>query len=212
MATVPTALAAQTLQEHYTLAIAAGAGLEFEVALLKRCLCDEELSEDDRRWAFDTFQWLTAWQRLELPQELIEALVNQRKQALQHTLALAMAERDEAAFLAAYAARVDQPWLQQPAHAQWVHHMLATLLTESQFWSPAVFEAVRTGQGWHGSKHACPADQWQHLMRRQQGPVFMAHQHALAATAPNTPQQRAARDCCSPDRLTSRSWISKRCG
>lgn len=210
VATVPTALAAQTLQEHYTLAMAAGAGLEFEVGLLKRCLWDEELNEEDRRWAFDTFQWLSAWQRLELPQALIEALAEQRRQAFQHTLSLAMAERDEAAFLAAYAARVDQPWLQQPAHAQWVHHMLATLLTESQFWSPAVFEAVRTGQGWQGSELACPADEWQHLIRRQQGPVFMAHQYALAATAPNTPQQRAARLLLAPMSLGQRRAFAQR--
>ncbi|WP_256680501.1 DnaJ domain-containing protein [Pseudomonas sp. Larv2_ips] len=85
VATVPTALAAQTLQEHYTLAMAAGAGLEFEVGLLKRCLWDEELNEEDRRWAFDTFQWLSAWQRLELPQALIEALAEQRRQAFPHT-------------------------------------------------------------------------------------------------------------------------------
>lgn len=208
--TVVAPVAADTLQAHYQQAMAAGLGLEFEVALLKRCIADDEVSEEDRRWAFETFQWLSAWQRLELPQDLIDALANRCKKALQYSLALAMAQRDEAGFLAAYAARFDQPWLKQPAHTQWFNQMLATMLTESHFWSPAVFEAVRAGQGWHGSEHGCPEDEWQHLLRRQQGPVFMAHQRALAATAPDTPQQRAARLLLAPMSLGQRRAFAQR--
>lgn len=209
-AVVPTAIAADTLQEHYQQAMAAGLGLEFEVALLKRCISDDEISEEDRSWAFDTFQWLSAWQRLELPQDLIDALTNRSKKALHYSLALAMAQRDEPGFLAAYAARFDQPWLKHPAHTLWFNQMLATLLTESHFWSPTIFEAVRAGQNWYGGEHACPADEWQHLLRRQQGPVYLAHQRALAVTAPDTPQQRAARLLLAPMSLGQRRAFAQR--
>lgn len=207
----PAAITAVSLQQHYEQAMAAGAGLEFEVALLKRCVSHDDVSDEDRHWAFDTFQWLSAWQRLELPQALIDALADRCKDALQYRLALAMAQRNEVDFLSAYAARVDYPWLKQPAHTQWFNQMLATILAESHFWSPAVFEAVRAGQNWHGgNNHACPEDEWQHLLRRQQGPVFMAHQRALAAAAPATAQQRAARLLLAPMSLGQRRAFAQR--
>ena len=207
---VPTLLATDSLQQRYQQAVSHGNGLAFEVALLQRCITDD-VSDADLRWAFETFQWLSAWQRLELPQDLTEALANRCKKTLQYGLALAMAERDEAAFLAAYATRMDHPWLNQPANAQWFNQMLATLLTECHFWSPVVFEAVRAGQAWHGGNdNTCPADEWQHLLRRQQGPVFMAHQRALAAAAPDTPQQRAARLLLAPMTMGQRRAFAQR--
>ena len=98
---VPTTVAAQTLQQQYQQALATGSGLAFEVTLLQRIVDTQDVSLDDRQWAFETFHWLSAWQRLELPGVLIEALEMHSKAALQKSLRLPLEQQDEAGFLAA---------------------------------------------------------------------------------------------------------------
>ncbi|MDP0947152.1 hypothetical protein, partial [Klebsiella pneumoniae] len=63
----------ETLDQRYQAAMQDGTALFFEVHLLHRSI-EGELSAEDTRWAFETFNWLTAWQRLELPAELVEKL------------------------------------------------------------------------------------------------------------------------------------------
>lgn len=62
-----------SLADHYQAAMAHGNALHFEIQLLLRDI-EGHLNPEDTRWAFETFNWLTAWQRLELPGELIERL------------------------------------------------------------------------------------------------------------------------------------------
>ncbi|WP_258197647.1 MULTISPECIES: J domain-containing protein [Pseudomonas] len=50
-----------TLPQRYQQALAQGNGPAFEVALLERCISDDTVSDEERRWAFDTFHWLSAW-------------------------------------------------------------------------------------------------------------------------------------------------------
>lgn len=200
-----------TLPQRYQQALAQGNGLAFEVALLERCISDDTVSDEELRWAFDTFHWLSAWQRLELPAQWLDALASQCRQALRSQLALALAQRNEADFLNAYARRDEHAWLRQPAHAQWFNQTLATLLCDGYFWLPALFEAVRAGQGWpHGGENPCPEDEWQHLLRREQAPAFIAHQRALAVAPPHTAQQRAARLLLAPMTLGQRRAFAQR--
>lgn len=208
---VPTAVTVGTLQQQYQQALATGTGLMFEVTLLQRIVDTHDVSLDDRQWAFETFHWLTAWQRLELPGVLIEALEMHSKAALQKSLRLPLEQQDEAGFLAAYEARLREPWIDKTPHAQWFNTWLAKLLLDTRYWSPSVFEAVCAGQGWHGgSNHTCPPDDWLQLLRRQQSPQFIARQRELAAEPPGTPQQRAARLLLAPMTLGQRRAFAQR--
>ena len=200
----------QTLDQRYQASMADGTALFFEIHLLHRSV-EGELTVDDTRWAFATFNWLTAWQRLELPGELIETLERQNRAALQRPLREALEQKDEAAFLAAYAARGEHSWVNNHPHAEWFNQWLARLLAQNHYWSSAVFEAVCAGQDWHGgTDHGCPAGDWAILLRRQQGPVFIAAQRALAAQPPFTPQQRAARLLLAPMSLAQRRAFAQR--
>lgn len=207
----PTVVVAETLQQQYQQALASGAGLMFEVTLLQRIVDTQEVSLDDRQWAFETFQWLSAGQRLELPCALIQSLEMQSKAALQKSLRRALEQQDEAGFLDGYEARLRQPWIDKSPHAQWFDTWLAKLLLESRYWSPTVFEAVCAGQGWHGgSDHTWPPDDWPRLLRRQQSPQFIVRQRELAAEPPGTPQQRAARLLLAPMTLGQRRAFAQR--
>ncbi len=200
----------ETLEQRYQAAMADGTALFFEIHLLHRSV-EGELDTADTRWAFETFNWLTAWQRLELPAALIETLERQHRAALQQPLRQALEQHDETAFLAAYAARDRHAWVNNHPHAEWFNQWLARLLAQSHYWSSAVFDAVCTGQDWHGGAgHSCPAGDWALLLRRQQGPVFIAQQRALAAEPPFTPQQRAARLLLAPMSLAARRAFAQR--
>lgn len=200
-----------SLAQHYQAAMADGTALLLEVHLLQRCI-DGDLNAEDTRWAFETFNWLTAWQRLELPSELISTLEFQHRTQLQQPLHQALGQQDDAAFLAAYAATPGtHAWVNNHPHAEWFNEWLARLLANHHYWSSAVFDAVCAGQNWHGgADHGCPAGDWALLLKRQQGPAFMARQRALAAEPPYSPQQRAARLLLAPMSLGQRRAFAQR--
>lgn len=79
----------QTLEQRYQAAMADGTALFFEIHLLHRSI-EGQLTAEDSRWAIETFNWLTAWQRLELPAALIETLERQHRAALQQPLRQAL--------------------------------------------------------------------------------------------------------------------------
>lgn len=199
-----------TLAQRYASAMADGTALSLEIHVLQRCV-DGDLTAEDSRWAFETFNWLTAWQRLELPGMLVDTLERQQRARLQQPLQQALDQQDENAFLAVYAARHEHFWMNNHPHAEWFNAWLARLLSHHAYWSSAVFEAVCAGQGWHGgADHNCPPGDWATLLRRQQGPVFLARQRALAAEPPDSPQQRAARLLLAPMSLGQRRAFAQR--
>lgn len=198
------------LAQRYQTATANGGALPFEIYLLQ-CAIEGDLGAEDTRWAFETFNWLTAWQRLELPSELIDALERLHRDKLQQPLRQALEQKDDTAFLAAYASRTEHTWVNNHPHAEWFNQWLARLLAQNHYWSTAVFEAVCVGQNWHGGAgHDCPAGDWKVLLRRQQRPVFIQQQRVLAAEPPNTPQQRAARLLLAPMSLGQRRSFAQR--
>ena len=200
----------ETLAQRYEAAMADGTALFLEIHLLQRCI-EGELNAEDTRWAFETFNWLTAWQRLELPSALIDTLERQHRAELQRPLYEALGQKDDAAFLTAYAARHEHPWVNNHPHAEWFNEWLARLLANHHYWSSRVFEAVCAGQHWHGgADHGCPAGDWALLLKRQQGPVFLARQRALAAEPPYSPEQRAARLLFAPMSLGQRRAFAQR--
>ena len=199
-----------SLDQRYQAAMADGTLLLFEIHLLQRSV-DGELDAADTRWAFETFNWMTAWQRLELPVALMQTLEYQQRTALQKPLYEALEQQHDEAFLAAYAARNERTWVSKYPHADWFNEWLARLLANNRYWSSAVFDAVCVGQGWHGgADHSCPADEWALLLRRQQAPLFLAQQRALAEQPPYSPQQRAARLLLAPMTLGQRRAFAQR--
>lgn len=81
------------LERRHTTAVEHGAVDVMEDAVLRHCVEHFETSETLLDWALETFHWFSLWQRLELDEDLIEQLSQQRKR---------LAERREAPiFLAA---------------------------------------------------------------------------------------------------------------
>ncbi|MDX9682050.1 J domain-containing protein [Pseudomonas protegens] len=101
----------EQLDLRYQQAIQSDCLLEFELGLLRHCVERPDQSQQLLAWAFATFHWLSAWQRLELPEYLIDALLEQCQEKLLQPLQDALAQRDDQALLQAYAQRQQQPWL-----------------------------------------------------------------------------------------------------
>ncbi|TBN40327.1 J domain-containing protein [Pseudomonas sp. BGI-2] len=89
------------LERRHAIAVEHGAVDVMEDAVLRHCVEHFETSEPLLEWAMETFHWFSLWQRLELDEELIEQLLQQR----QH-----LAERREAPiFLARQLLLATQP-------------------------------------------------------------------------------------------------------
>lgn len=201
----------EQLDLRYQQAIQSDCLLEFELGLLRHCVERPDQSQQLLAWAFATFHWLSAWQRLELPEYLIDALLEQCQEKLLQPLQDALAQRDDLALLQAYAQRQQQPWLDSLDQGQWFNLQLVELLLNSPYWSSPGFAAVCAGQGWHnGADNACPALEWERLKARDEAPVFIARQQALATQAPASPQQRAAYLLLAPISFTRRRNFARR--
>lgn len=201
----------EQLDQRHQQAIESDCLLEFELGLLRHCVEQPQLSRQLLTWAFATFHWLSAWQRLELPEYLIEALLKQCQENLLQPLRDALAQRDDQALLQAYTQRQQQPWLNSLDQGQWFNLQLVDLLLNSPYWSSPGFAVVCAGQGWHnGEDNHCPALEWERLKARDEAPVFIARQQALATQAPASPQQRAAYLLLAPISFTRRRGFARR--
>ncbi|MHC8391925.1 J domain-containing protein [Pseudomonas sp. MDT2-39-1] len=89
------------LERRHAIAVEHGAVDVMEDAVLRHCVEHFETSEPLLEWAMETFHWFSLWQRLELDEELIEQLLQQRQR---------LAERREAPiFLARQLLLATQP-------------------------------------------------------------------------------------------------------
>lgn len=192
-------LRVELLDERYQQAQEQQCDYEFELALLRHCVEHPSEASGVLHWGLQHLRWMSAWQRLDLPEYLADGLQQQLYAQVQQPLLAALQARDEAALLQAYAQSVEQPWLQHLQHRLWFNQWLAHTLLNSPYWSVAGFLAVCAGQGWRdGSDNNCPPAQWPGLLKRQQAPLFLARQRQLASEAPNTPERRAARLLLAP--------------
>ncbi|MCE4053027.1 J domain-containing protein [Pseudomonas sp. Au-Pse12] len=172
---------------------------EFELALLRYCVERPAQAGAVLHWGFEHLHWMSAWQRLDLPEYLVLELQQQLYQQVQAPLVAALQARDETAFLQAYAQRSAHPWLLHLQHRQWFNHWLAQLLADSPYWSVAIFQALCAGQGWRSAAdNNCPEVFWPRLLKRHQAPLFLARQRQLASEPPSTPEHRAARLLLAP--------------
>jgi hypothetical protein len=89
------------LERRHAIAVEHGAVGVMEDAVLRHCVDHFETSETLLEWAMETFHWFSLWQRLELDEDLIEQLLQQRQR---------LAERREAPiFLARQQLLATQP-------------------------------------------------------------------------------------------------------
>ncbi|MHC8327144.1 J domain-containing protein [Pseudomonas sp. LB1P83] len=109
------------LERRHAIAVEHGAVDVMEDAVLRHCVEHFETSETLLEWAMETFRWFSLWQRLELDEELIVELSQQRKR---------LAERREAPiFLARQQLLATQP-AATPEHR--AAHLLLAPSTFSQ--------------------------------------------------------------------------------
>ncbi len=201
----------EQLDLRHEQAIEADCALEFELGLLRHCVERPGQSQQLLAWGFETFNWLSAWQRLDLPDYLTDALLRQCRQTLEQSLRNALEHQDDDAFIQAYAWRPVHGWLHDLDQRHWFNQCLAQMLLQSPYWSSTVFQAVCTGQGWQAGKdNLCPDIEWNRMLVREQGPAFIASQRALALQAPSSPEQRAAYLLLAPISLHRRRAFARR--
>ena len=199
----------QQVEQAYQQAIEQGTAADFETALLRHCTLHTHEPEALVEWCMERFQWLTAWQRLALPEYLIEVLVEQRQASVEAQLRDALAHPER--FLRLYRRYQQQPWLKSLDHHPWFNRLLARLLLDSPHWSAEIFEAVCAAQGWQsGPANRCSKHDWERLLRRHQAPQFIALQRQLAQEPPSTAQRRAARFLLGPMKFRQRRAMARR--
>lgn len=207
------------LDQRYQQAQDEDCAYEFELALLRHCVEHPASATPLLNWCFEHLRWMSAWQRLDLPEYLVEGLQQQLYQQLRQPLERALLARDASAFTLAYARRSEHPWLQHLQHREEFNQWLAQLLINSPYWSVEVFQVVCAGQGWSTTaSNSCPHACWPRLLKRHQAPLFLARQRQLAGQAPISPEHRAARLLLAPlsfsqrrawaRHLTSRDWAA----
>ncbi|OYQ28910.1 molecular chaperone DnaJ [Pseudomonas mandelii] len=103
------------LEQRYAAALEHGAADVMEDAVLRHCVDHFETSETLLEWAMQTFHWFGLWQRLELDEELIVELAQQRKR---------LAERREAPIFLAGQRRLAAEPAATPEHRA-AHLLLA---------------------------------------------------------------------------------------
>lgn len=204
-------LSVEELNHRHAVTLEQGCAHFFEDTVLHHCIEHPETSQALVDWAIPTFFWFSAWQRLELDEISIDLLLDQQRARIAQPMRDALEREDVDGFLQAYARCADFNWLAIEQHRQWFNRALSHLLLDAPFWSPEIFERVRTGQGWHGcTGNPCPDGEWQRLLARQNAPFFVARQQQLALEPPATPEHRAARLLLGTGSFSARRALARR--
>ena len=161
---------------------------EFEQGLLSYCLADGDLELADL--AIKHFQWLSPWQRIDLPGAALERL---RERLTERAwLQLAVSTGDSARFLELANTLEAAPWLQSLDGRRWLSERLAIALAQAPVWSQSLFDEICAQQGWKDNDHLCPQPWWSQLQQRSDRHTFLERQLRLAERV-DTSESRAAR-------------------
>jgi hypothetical protein len=199
------------LEQRYAKALEHDAVYVFEDGLLRHCVEQPDVDDAVLAWAFETFHWLSAWQRLDLNEELLVELLEQQRQRIEQPLCEALERQDVESFLQVYARYSRLPWLKSEQHRLWFNRLLSHTLLDSRYWSATIFDTLCAGQGWHsGDGNACPSGEWTRLLARRDAPAFLARQQRLLEQPATTVQRRAARLLLAPGALTQRRALARR--
>lgn len=206
-------LTADQLDQRLTQARVSHCTREFEEQLLMLCLEPRDDAMSMANWGMQQFNWLTIWQRQDLPgtalDSLYQALGEEARQRLRQQLDAGQVD----AFIDTFLTLRRTDWLQPFERHDWFNAMLAQVLVESDFWSSQVFETLCEYQHWKPDKGLpgrCPEPYWSMLEERHPYQAFLDEQRQLACQDDHDPKSRAAKLFFTPMTADERAAFARR--
>ncbi|MGX0890407.1 hypothetical protein AB7M22_002415 [Pseudomonas sp. ADAK2 TE3594] len=189
---------------------------EFEDQLLMMCLSPRNDRMLLAAWGLEQFNWLSAWQRLDLSPQALELLLRTYCKHVEKCLRELLDSGQVDAFIERFVALKQADWLQPFERHDWFNETVARLLVDSSFWSVHLFETLCTHQHWHVAANEaetegrCPPPYWTALLQRRDSQVFIETLERLADLNDREPQSRAARLLLTPMTDAERSTFARR--
>lgn len=206
----------ERLDERLAQARVSHCAREFEDQLLMMCLSPRDDGMLLAAWGLVQFNWLSAWQRLDLSSQALELLLRAYCKHVEKDLRELLDAGQVDAFIERFVALKQADWLQPFERHDWFNETLARLLVDSSFWSVHVFETLCSHQHWHVAANEaeidgrCPPPYWTALLQRRDDQVFVETLERLADLNDREPQSRAARLLLTPMTDTERSAFARR--
>lgn len=175
-----------------------GMRIQFEQALLSRCLDDGVQGLSAVQWAIDCLRWFSAWQVVNLEPAALRQLADRLLHARLDQVRATLAEPDyahEREALALLKRMLQEPWLQGFDQRAQFHQQLAALLSGIDGWSGEFFDRMCDVVGWDEKRGALPipAFQYQQLENRHGVQAMVARiQQDLSVPKPRSVAERAA--------------------
>ncbi len=189
-------------------AVASDCQQAFEEQLLPLSLAPSPNARDFAAWGLKQFQWLTPWQRTDLPAGALQLLLQQSMYAAETRLADALAQEDAEGFLATLNMLIQSTWLQALERREWLNQSVARLLFEADYWSESLLSKVCDACGWLEGAPG-PEPYWSRLLERQQEQAFLGEKRLLFASGQTSPASRAAKlmfKTMTPDQRTQLAY------
>ncbi|UPT34647.1 J domain-containing protein [Pseudomonas amygdali] len=167
----------------------------FEVGMLEYCQADApDVCELTER-AVELFQWLSAWQRIDLSLRATQTVLNNLSRNTEQKLAEALNSSNAESFSSLYLHLDQAAWMQTLDRRIWLNKYLAGLLAHAEVWSSPIFDAVCEWQGWKKTdgRTFCPEPFWSRLLARSRQALFLEEQQRLATQKIDSTGSRAAR-------------------
>lgn len=206
----------ERLDERLAQARVSHCAREFEDQLLMMCLSPRDDGMLLAAWGLVQFNWLSAWQRLDLSSQALELLLRAYCKHVEKDLRELLDAGQVDAFIERFVALKQADWLQPFERHDWFNETLARLLVDSSFWSVHVFETLCSHQHWYVAANEaeiegrCPPPYWTALLQRRDDQVFVETLERLADLNDREPQSRAARLLLTPMTDTERSAFARR--
>ncbi|KPC06221.1 J domain-containing protein [Pseudomonas syringae] len=167
----------------------------FEDGLLEYCQSNAPDACELAERAVERFQWLSAWQRIDLPLHSTHTVLNNLLRNTEQMLANALNSGNAESFSNVYLHLDKVAWMQTLDRRIWLNNYLAGLLAHAEVWHSPVFDAVCEWQGWKkpDGRTSCPEPFWSRLLARSRQALFLEDQQRLATQKIDSTGSRAAR-------------------
>jgi len=202
----------ELLNERFATAQQHGCQAEFEAQLLLRCIETDGDFLALAHWGLEHFEWLSPWQRNDLPRYQLLALQQRLFKTLEQTLADRLGQGDMEGFWREYYNLEQFDWLRGLERREQLKQLLAKLLLESPFWSARLFDSVCKLNHWSTSSLTsnCPEPYWTRLLERSKDENFLFYQQHRLQLPPDTPDNRVAQLFFSSMTLAQRQSFTRR--
>ncbi|WP_248746983.1 MULTISPECIES: J domain-containing protein [unclassified Pseudomonas] len=185
---------------------------EFEEQLLLRSLEPGQDFQALAHWGLEHFQWLSPWQRADLPKQALLELDQRLFKSLEEPLAGLLGRGDVEGFWREYSNLEQLGWLKSLERRARLNELLAKLLLESPFWSAKLFNTVCKLNHWNSGSLTpnCPEPYWTRLLERSRSETFLSNQQHRLGLPPDTPDNRVAQLLFADMTLAQRRDFSRR--